>query len=177
MAYVQKTRPKMHVIVCGECLTVPRRSQLACERVHAKDCPVRNENSPKNGKGFAKVALLSGMFERWCPVFLYESASAQIYYVGVTGLTPPQRSTITNLGIGKRTSIPSPPENKPRYLTIVHPYPLNANLQLNADRRAVALWLACCTGKDVLLAMFYTPNVSLNLSIMAPSVPYRLYFT
>lgn len=90
---------------------VPRRSQLACERVHAKDFPVRNENSPKTGTGFAKVALLSGMSEGWCQVFLYESASAQFDYFGVADLTPPQRSTITNLGKGKRTSIPSPPED------------------------------------------------------------------
>ena len=42
----------------------------------------------------------------------------------------------------------------------VHPYPLNANLRLPADRRTLALWLACCTGKDVLRAMFHKPTVS-----------------
>ena len=60
----------------------------------------------------------------------------------------------------KRIPTPPPPEDEPRYLTVVHPYPLNANLLLHADRRTLALWLACCTGKDVLLAMFYKPTVS-----------------
>ena len=60
----------------------------------------------------------------------------------------------------KRIKAPPPPEDEPRYLTVVHPYPLNANLELHADRRTLALWLACCTGKDVLLAMFYKPAVS-----------------
>ena len=124
-----------------------------------------NKNSPETGTEFAKVAMLSETLQGWCQVPLCESASAQFDYVGATDPTPPQHST--NLRIGKRISIPSPPEDEPRYLTIVHPYPLNANLQLNADRRAFALWLACCTGKDVLLAMFYKPTVSLYLSIMA----------
>ncbi|KAH9058216.1 hypothetical protein EDB87DRAFT_1578208 [Lactarius vividus] len=57
----------------------------------------------------------------------------------------------------KRIPTPPPPEDEPRYLTVVHPYPLHANLDLHADRRALAFWLACCTGKDVLLAMFYKP--------------------
>ncbi|KAN0137854.1 hypothetical protein V8E53_004338 [Lactarius tabidus] len=58
---------------------------------------------------------------------------------------------------GKRDKTPPPPPDEPKYLTIVHPYPLNANLELHADRRTLALWLACCTGKDVLLAMFHKP--------------------
>src|SRR6267142_358754 len=61
----------------------------------------------------------------------------------------------------KRIPTPPPPEDEPRYLTVVHPYPLNANLMTHADRRTLALWLACCTGKDVLLAMYYKPAVSL----------------
>jgi hypothetical protein len=54
------------------------------------------------------------------------------------------------------------------YLTVVHPYPPNANLQLPADRRALALWLACCTGKpEVLRAMFHKPKVgNLMISIL-----------
>ena len=53
-----------------------------------------------------------------------------------------------------------PVEDDSTYLTVVHPYPLNANLQLPSDRRALALWLACCTGKhDVLRAMFHKPKV------------------
>ncbi|KAH8984205.1 hypothetical protein EDB86DRAFT_163395 [Lactarius hatsudake] len=58
----------------------------------------------------------------------------------------------------KRIPTPPPPEDEPRYLTVVHPYPLHANLELHADRRTLALWLACCTGKDVLLAMFHKPT-------------------
>ncbi|KAH8984208.1 hypothetical protein EDB86DRAFT_163377 [Lactarius hatsudake] len=57
----------------------------------------------------------------------------------------------------KRIPTPPPPEDEPRYLTVVHPYPLHANLDLPADRITLALWLACCTGKDVLLAMFHKP--------------------
>ena len=64
----------------------------------------------------------------------------------------------------KRSKTPPPPDDEPRYLTVVHPYPLNANLMLSADRRTLALWLACCTGKDVLLAMFCKPAVSGLLS-------------
>jgi hypothetical protein len=60
----------------------------------------------------------------------------------------------------KRAKTPPPPEDEPRYLVVVHPYPLNANLLLHADRRTLALWLACCTGKDALFAMFYKPAVS-----------------
>ncbi|KAH9959053.1 hypothetical protein BC827DRAFT_1135249 [Russula dissimulans] len=58
----------------------------------------------------------------------------------------------------KRPQTPPPPDDEPRYLTVVHPYPLNANLMLLADRRTLALWLACCTGKDVLLSMFHKPS-------------------
>jgi hypothetical protein len=86
--------------------------------------------------------------------------------VGVTDPSPPQPSTISKLRTGKRILILSPLEDEPRYITIVNPYPLNANLQLDADRRVLALWLACCTGRDVLLAMFYEPIVSLDFSEM-----------
>jgi hypothetical protein len=59
----------------------------------------------------------------------------------------------------KRVKTPPPPEDEPRYLVVVHPYPLNANLLLHADRRKLALWVACCTGKDALYAMYYKPTV------------------
>ncbi|KAI0246474.1 hypothetical protein BJV78DRAFT_149681 [Lactifluus subvellereus] len=60
----------------------------------------------------------------------------------------------------RRVATPPPrDDDEPVYLTLVHPYPLNANLELHADRRALALWLACCTrNKDVLLAMFHNPT-------------------
>jgi hypothetical protein len=61
----------------------------------------------------------------------------------------------------KRAKTPPPSEDEPRYLVVVHPYPLNPNLQLqHADQRTLALWLACCIGKDALLAMYYKPAVS-----------------
>ena len=49
-----------------------------------------------------------------------------------------------------------------KYLIVVHPYPLNANLELDADQRELALWLACCAGKDVIRAIFHKPFVSLS---------------
>ncbi|KAI0253686.1 hypothetical protein BJV78DRAFT_1122716 [Lactifluus subvellereus] len=59
----------------------------------------------------------------------------------------------------KRIMTPPPPDDEPRYLTVVHPYPLHANLELHGDRRTLALWLACCTGKPgVLLAMYHKPT-------------------
>ncbi|KAI0291245.1 hypothetical protein BC826DRAFT_484215 [Russula brevipes] len=58
----------------------------------------------------------------------------------------------------KRAATPPPPDDEPRYVVVVHPYPLHANLLQHEDRRTLALWLACCTGKDVLLAMFYKPT-------------------
>ena len=70
----------------------------------------------------------------------------------------------------KRIPTPPPPDDEPRYLTVVHPYPLHANLMIHADRRTLALWLACCTGKDVLLAMYYKPTVSFSF-MCPPSTP------
>jgi hypothetical protein len=63
----------------------------------------------------------------------------------------------------KRAKTPPPSEDEPRYLVVVHPYPLNPNLLLHADRRSLALWLACCIGKDALYAMYYKPSVSTSL--------------
>ena len=60
----------------------------------------------------------------------------------------------------RRTPTPPPSQDEPRYLVVVHPYPPNANMLVHADRRGLALWLACCTGKDALLAMYYKPSVS-----------------
>ena len=56
------------------------------------------------------------------------------------------------------TSLLSVDESK--YLAVVNPYPLNANFGRYPDQRALALWLACCAGKEVLRAMFYRPSVS-----------------
>jgi hypothetical protein len=52
-------------------------------------------------------------------------------------------------------------EDDSTYLTVVYPYPLNTNLHLPTDWRALALWLACCTGtQDVLRAMFHKPKAA-----------------
>ncbi|KAH9959056.1 hypothetical protein BC827DRAFT_525383 [Russula dissimulans] len=50
------------------------------------------------------------------------------------------------------------PDDEPRYLTVVHPYPLNANLMLLTDIRTLAHWVACCTGKGILSSMFHKPS-------------------
>jgi hypothetical protein len=71
----------------------------------------------------------------------------------------------------KREKTPPPPDDEPRYLVVVHPYPLNAHLQLHGDRRTLALWLACCIGKDVLYAMYHKPSVSQTcFSLPSPRV-------
>jgi hypothetical protein len=63
-------------------------------------------------------------------------------------------------------------EDDSTYLTVVYPYPLNTNLHLPTDWRALALWLACCTGtQDVLRAMFHKPKVSLMISTFFPFTP------
>ena len=59
----------------------------------------------------------------------------------------------------KREKTPPPADDEPRYLTVVHPYPPHANMELLADRKEFAFWIASCTGKDDLLAFFYKPAV------------------
>ena len=46
------------------------------------------------------------------------------------------------------------------FLVVVHPYPLDANLERRSDQRALAQWLASIVGHDALRAMFYRPSVS-----------------
>ncbi|KAH9058217.1 hypothetical protein EDB87DRAFT_1627177 [Lactarius vividus] len=57
-----------------------------------------------------------------------------------------------------RIPTPLPPVDGSKYLIVARPYPLDADLELHADQRALVLWLACCVGKDVLLAMFHRPS-------------------
>ncbi len=75
---------------------------------------------------------------------------------------PPSTPTHRHDRMPKRIPTPPPPVDESKYLAVMRPYPLHANLELHADRRTLALWLACCAGKDVLLAMFYKPSVSLS---------------
>ncbi|KAH8995909.1 hypothetical protein EDB92DRAFT_105687 [Lactarius akahatsu] len=58
----------------------------------------------------------------------------------------------------KRNPTSLPPADGSKYLIVTCPYPLNADLELHADQRTLVLWLACCAGKDVLLAMFHRPS-------------------
>ena len=60
------------------------------------------------------------------------------------------------------TQISPPPlsVDQSKYLAIVKPYPLKANLNNYPDQRTLVLWLACCAGKEVLRALFYRPSVS-----------------
>jgi hypothetical protein len=62
----------------------------------------------------------------------------------------------------ERDMTPLPPDDEPKYLVVVHPYPLNAKLEIPTDRRKLALWLACCVGKEYLLAIFHKPTVRLS---------------
>ncbi|KAI0311919.1 hypothetical protein OF83DRAFT_1148721 [Amylostereum chailletii] len=57
----------------------------------------------------------------------------------------------------KRVGTPPPAEDEPKYLVVVNPYPLRANMELEKDRQDFALWLACCTGKEPLCALFHKP--------------------
>ncbi|KAI0061938.1 hypothetical protein BV25DRAFT_1826226 [Artomyces pyxidatus] len=57
-----------------------------------------------------------------------------------------------------RAPTPEPSDEEPKYITVVHPYPLNAHMELPKDQRDFVLWLACCTGKDVLSAFFHKPS-------------------
>ena len=59
----------------------------------------------------------------------------------------------------KREVTPPPPEDEPRYLTVVYPYPPQANMELVQDCAEFSRWIACVVGKDVLLALFHKPSV------------------
>ncbi|KAI0040319.1 hypothetical protein FA95DRAFT_1566505 [Auriscalpium vulgare] len=58
----------------------------------------------------------------------------------------------------KRPTTPEAPDDEPRYLTVVHPYPLNGVMEDPKDQRRLVLWLACCTGKDDLFSFFHKPS-------------------
>ncbi|TFY66097.1 hypothetical protein EVG20_g4993 [Dentipellis fragilis] len=58
----------------------------------------------------------------------------------------------------KRPKTPPPADDEPQYLTVVHPYPLRATMELIKDKKDFSLWLACCTGKSALWSFFYKPS-------------------
>ncbi|THG94630.1 hypothetical protein EW026_g6883 [Hermanssonia centrifuga] len=63
----------------------------------------------------------------------------------------------------KRVPTPPPADDEPKYLTVCNPYPGAPNMELLGDRKAFVFWLACCTGKDPLVAFFYKPKTQARL--------------
>ena len=59
----------------------------------------------------------------------------------------------------KRAATPPPADDEPKYLTVIHPYPLHPNMELVQDRENFGRWLACCIGPDPFYAFFYKPSV------------------
>lgn len=47
----------------------------------------------------------------------------------------------------------------PHYLTIYRPYPMNASMDIEADRIVFSYWVASCIGRENLLAFFHKPKV------------------
>ncbi|EPT02488.1 hypothetical protein FOMPIDRAFT_9405, partial [Fomitopsis schrenkii] len=46
----------------------------------------------------------------------------------------------------------------PHYLTIYRPYPMNASMDIEADRMVFSYWVASCIGRENLLAFFHKPK-------------------
>ncbi|KAF9237864.1 hypothetical protein BU15DRAFT_48261 [Melanogaster broomeanus] len=62
--------------------------------------------------------------------------------------------------MGKRIATPPPGDDEPRYLTVVYPYAIsgNSNMELPKDRQDFALWVASCIDKDAFFAIFHKPS-------------------
>ncbi|KZP28423.1 hypothetical protein FIBSPDRAFT_258477 [Athelia psychrophila] len=59
----------------------------------------------------------------------------------------------------KRTATPPPGDDEPKYLTVVHPYPLHAHMELPKDREDFGRWVACAMGDpDPFYAFFHKPS-------------------
>jgi hypothetical protein len=61
----------------------------------------------------------------------------------------------------KRPKSPEPIEDS-KFLAVVHPFPLNANMELIEDFTNFIYWLASVVGKDYALGVFFKPSVSLG---------------
>lgn len=60
----------------------------------------------------------------------------------------------------KRAVTPPPADDEPKYLTVVHPYPLHAHMELPKDREDFGRWVACAMGTpDPFYAFFHKPSV------------------
>ncbi|KAH8103490.1 hypothetical protein BXZ70DRAFT_734076 [Cristinia sonorae] len=57
-----------------------------------------------------------------------------------------------------RPRTPSPGPDEPKYLTVVSPYPLHANMELLGDLKQTVYWIASCIGPDPLFAVFHKPS-------------------
>ncbi|EED84622.1 predicted protein [Postia placenta Mad-698-R] len=68
----------------------------------------------------------------------------------------------------KRVPTPPPADDEPRYLTVVFPYPLYADMEREPDRIAFVYWMASCIGRDNLLALFHKPRSSNMVIIEVP---------
>ncbi|KAG2090474.1 uncharacterized protein F5147DRAFT_787195 [Suillus discolor] len=57
---------------------------------------------------------------------------------------------------------PSPGEDEPHYLTVIHPYILDShcNMELPKDRQDFACWVACCIDAKYFYTFFYKPSIS-----------------
>jgi len=69
----------------------------------------------------------------------------------------------------KRIATPPPGDDEPKYLTVVQPYPLNANWELPEDYITFGRWIAGCIGTEPFYAVFYKPSVCI------PSVSFLFY--
>ncbi|KZT22448.1 hypothetical protein NEOLEDRAFT_1137890 [Neolentinus lepideus HHB14362 ss-1] len=60
----------------------------------------------------------------------------------------------------KRAKTPPPAwDSEPTYFVVYQPYPINANMELSADRMRFAFWLACALGDPShLFALFHKPS-------------------
>ncbi|KAK7057940.1 hypothetical protein R3P38DRAFT_2843746 [Favolaschia claudopus] len=58
----------------------------------------------------------------------------------------------------KRIPTPPPPDDEPKYFTVVQPYPLNANWELPHDYITFGRWIAGCIGPEPFFALFYKPS-------------------
>ena len=60
----------------------------------------------------------------------------------------------------KRAKTPPPPEDEPKFLTVVFPYPSYADMDKVPEQRSFSRWIACCIGdSEMLVAIYHKPAV------------------
>ncbi|KAK7691957.1 hypothetical protein QCA50_005362 [Cerrena zonata] len=57
----------------------------------------------------------------------------------------------------KRSKTPPPPDDEPKFLTVVFPYPAHVDVEKVEEQKALSRWIACCIGTDALLAFYHKP--------------------